>query len=89
MHEERAPDWQLAKLILASVALVLLLSLIPNPADDAVVTAGIVEEVKARACISQAAPSERMPKPVCAGGVEISSALPYPGVVTAYWTQPQ
>lgn len=88
MDEERAPDRHLYRLILAGLLLAALPEFL-NDARHAEVTAGIVEEVKARACISQAAPSERMPKPVCAGGYEITSALPYPGVVTSYWTDAQ
>lgn len=68
MDNERGPNATLAKLILAAVVLALLTAFFPNPVQDAVVTAAIVEEVTARACISQAGPGQLLPKPVCALG---------------------
>lgn len=51
-----------------------------GPRHDAEVNAAVAQEVHERACISQAAIYERMPKPVCASGTRDApaNALSYP-----------
>lgn len=79
MDEDLPSRKALAVGTVIGVVLAILLAFI-GPAQDEVVIAAITEEVTERACISQAAIYERLPKPVCALGTRDvpATALSYP-----------